>query len=263
MKIGCNWSKALKVLLEKEVVNVDYIKTGAYGYFNEEFSTIRSLRPILLHGLGYFEETGMKDIGIIDFDFSNRLIKKCNSPHYGVHLSIQNSHMYPGMMEEDIHKHMCKQIQIFKKKLAVPLLLENPPDSPQDRVMFDHYPYIMPEQFNRLFTENDVSFLLDLTHAKITAKYRRWNIYDYLRQLPLNRVVEIHVNGSGYDKEGFPRDTHQAMEDEDYKLLEWVLNYTSPKVVTLEYNGTTDESNEETLYNLEKQLNRIHKICGH
>lgn len=53
----------------------------------------------------------------------------------------------------------------------------------------------MPEQLNRLFIENDVSFLLDLTHAKITAKYRGWDIHDYIRQLSLNRVVEIHVNG--------------------------------------------------------------------
>jgi len=85
---------------------------------------------------------------------------------------------------------------------------------------------------------------------------------DYLRQLPLNRVVEIHVNGSGYDKEGFPRDTHQAMEDEDYKLLEWVLNYTNPEVVTLEYNGLETESDEVILCNLEKQLNKLQKICN-
>lgn len=262
MYIGCNWSKALKFILEKDATKLDYIKSGAYGTFNEQFSTMRSIRPILLHGLGYFEHTGMKDIEMVDFNFANSLIKKCNSPHYGLHLSIKNSDMYPGMTNENIYEHMSKQIQIFKKKLTVPLLLENTPDSPQDRVIFDHYPYFMPKQFSRLFIDNDVSFLLDLTHAKITAQYHGWNIHDYIRELPLNRVVEIHVNGSSYDKDGFPADTHQAMENEDYKLLEWVLNYTKPHIVTLEYNGIETENDDTIIYSLQNQLMKIQSICN-
>ena len=262
MYIGCNWSKALKSLLEKDAVKIDYIKSGAFGTFNEEFLTMRSMRPILLHGLGHFEDAGMKNIEIIDFNLANKLIKNCNSPHYGLHLSIKNSDMYQGMTDENIHEHMSKQIQIFKRNIAVPLLLENTPDSPKDRIMFDHYPYIMPEQLSRLIVENDVSFLLDLTHAKITAKYRGFNIHDYIRQLALDRVVEIHVNGSGYDKDGFPTDTHQAMENEDYKLLDWVLNYTNPEVVTLEYNGIETESHDTIICSIEKQLNEIQNICN-
>lgn len=262
MYFGCNWSKSLKSLLEKDTVKIDYIKSGAFGTFNEEFLTMRSMRPILLHGLGHFEDTGMKNIEIIDFDLANKLIKNCNYPHYGLHLSIKNSDMYPGMTDENIHEHMSKQIQIFKRNITVPLLLENTPDSPKDRTMFDHYPYIMPEQFSRLFVENDVSFLLDLTHAKITAQYRGFDIHDYIRQLPLERVVEIHVNGSGYDKDGFPTDTHQAMENEDYKLLDWVLNYTNPEIVTLEYNGIKKESHDTIICSLEKQLSEIQNICN-
>ena len=170
--------------------------------------------------------------------------------------------MYLGMTEENIYEHMSKQIQILKKHIIVPLLLENIPDSPQDRVKFDHYPYIMPEQYSRLFIYNDVSFLLDLTHEKITAQYHGWNVQDYLRQLPLNRVVEIHTNGSGYDKDGFPADTHQTMGDEDYKLLEWVLSYANPNIVTLEYNGVEKENDDTIAYSLEKQLNKIQSICN-
>jgi len=260
MYIGCNWSKPLKFLLERKEVKIDYIKSGAYGNFNELFSTMRSMHPIMLHGLGYFERTGMKDTDIIDFNLANQLIRDCNSPHFGIHLSIKNSDMYSGMTDEDIHNHMSKQIQIFKKNIQVPLLLENTPDSPQDCIIFDHYPYIMPEQLNRLFVENDVSFLLDLTHAKITAQYHGWNIYEYILQLPLNRVLEIHING--YDKEGFPADTHQAMGNEDYKLLEWVLNYTNPNVVTLEYNGVDTDNDDTITLSLKKQLREIQNICN-
>jgi uncharacterized protein (UPF0276 family) len=260
MYIGCNWSESLKFLLEKDAVKVDYIKSGAWGTFNEDFAVMRSMRPILLHGLGYFEHTGMKNIETVDFNFANNLLKKCNSPHYGIHLAIENSDMYDGMTDEDVYRRMCNIIQTFMKNLDVPLLLENVPDSPQDRVVFDHYPYIMPEQYNRIFNENCVSFLLDLTHAKITAEYHGWDVHDYIRKLPLDRISEIHVNGSGFDKDGFPADTHESMKEEDYKLLQWVLCLSKPEIVTLEYSGKEWEDQSTVISSLEKQLNKIYNI---
>lgn len=161
------------------------------------------MRPVLLHGLGYFENTGTKNIEVIDFNRANTLIKKCGSPHYGVHLAIRKSDMYEGMTDKNIHEFLSKQIKIFKNNLEVPLLLENSPDTPTDRKSFDIYPYIMPEKLGELIIENDVSFLLDISHANITAKYNGFDIHDYLRKLPLSRVKEIHVNGSGYDEDGF------------------------------------------------------------
>lgn len=196
MRIGCNWSKALKIIIEKGSTNVDYIKSGSYGNFNEQFLTMRSMCPILIHGLGYFENTGMTNIEMIDFDSANNIIEKCNSPHYGLHLAIRKSDMYSGMNDEDIYERMCNQIQIFKKNLKVPLLIENSPDTPHDRKAFDLYPYSMPEQINRMLRENDVSFLLDITHAKLTAKYNGINVHEYLERLLLKRVAEIHINGS-------------------------------------------------------------------
>lgn len=90
MRIGCNWSNALQFLLENDDVKIDYIKSVAYGDFKEQLSTMRSFRPVLIHGLGYFEHAGMKNIEIVDFNFANSIIKKCGSPHYGLHLAIQN-----------------------------------------------------------------------------------------------------------------------------------------------------------------------------
>jgi len=52
------------------------------------------------------------------------------------------------------------------------------------------------------------------------------------------------------------------MENEDYKLLEWVLNYTNPNIVTLEYNGIKMEAVDTVIFSLEKQLNKIQNICN-
>lgn len=261
MYIGCNWSKELKILLEENIVNVDYVKAGAFGSFHKEFQTMRSIRPVLLHGLGYFENAGIRNMEIIDFNRANSLIKKCGSPHYAVHLAIRNTDIYDGMNDKDICEHLCKNIKIFKDNLSVPLLIENTPDTIIERKECDFYPYFKPERISEISINMDVYFLLDIAHAKITAQDHGWDIYDYIRQLPLKRIKEIHLAGSSYNKDGFPIDTHKAMEDEDYKLLEWVLKYSNPDVVTLEYNGVKGEEEKLIIKNLQEQLNNINKIC--
>lgn len=67
------------------------------------------------------------------------------------------------------------------------------------------------------------------------------DIYGYLNALLLNRVKEIHINRCSLNKNGTLIDSHQAMEDEDFALLEWVLCRTNPQVISLEYNGNKNE----------------------
>lgn len=52
------------------------------------------------------------------------------------------------------------------------------------------------------------------------------------------------------------------MEDEEYELLTWVLNYSKPDILTLEYNGIEGENEELIIKNIEEQLNKINEICG-
>ena len=279
IKIGCNWSHELLALLTAKHVEIDYIKTGAFGLFEQDYVTMRALRPVLLHGLGHYEIAGMKNVDIVDFERANRLLHECGSPHFGLHLAITNQDMKMGkpmqenmgtsmqegmgqpmqisMSEEDIPARMASVMRIFKKKLTVPLLLENIPESPQEVALYDYYPYSAPAQISKIIYDNDVGFLLDLTHAKIACMTRGWDVRDYLRALPLERIKEIHVNGVGRDEQGFPDDTHEAMEDEDFELLDFVLSYAKPEIISLEYVGTPRETSEQITEKLRVQLERL------
>ena len=258
MKIGCNWSEELFGLMLDERINIDYIKSFPGEIFERNFERMRSLKPILLHGLGYEVNIGMKNIHVVDFQQANALIKKCGSPHYGFHSFIPINDISFGMSNEDIHKYISERIQFLKKNLMVPLLIENMPDIHSEENMF--FPYFEAKKIGKLVTDNDINLLLDLTHAKLTSVSNNWNVHDFLKDLPLERVKEIHVNGSGYDDQGFPDDTHQAMTDADYELLDWVLKYSKPEIVTLEYKGVISESPElitENLYHQLKMLNSM------
>jgi uncharacterized protein len=262
MLIGCNWSNALELLIQNNIQQVDYIKTGAYSTFEKQLDKMRSICPILLHGLGYSERIGMSDINTVDFIRANRLLTECGSPHLGVHLAIRNSDMNPGMTEEDVYHILFDQTLLFKRQLSVPLLLENTPDTPKDRNMFNHYPFAKADLISKLLDESDVGFLLDLTHAKLTAKFNNWDVREYIQNLPIDRVKEIHVNGSGYDAQGFPEDTHDAMQDEDYTLLEWVLKHANPNIVTLEYGTGDFQDLLRSADLLNEQINNIQRICS-
>jgi len=242
--------------------DVDYIKAGVYGGYADKLDAMRSVRPVLLHGMGYFERTGMKNIRDVDFERVNALLRDYGSPHFGLHLAITNSDMAYRMDDEKIHRLMSERVRIFSKNVRVPLLLENVPDTPEDRTVFDHRPYAEAKKISRLIAENGVFFLLDLSHAVITAEYRGWDIYEYLRGTPLDRVKEIHVNGSGRDGNGDPSDPHAAMTDADYGLLSWALGHTRPDIITLEYNGIAGENGDEITENIFAQLNELKKIIN-
>jgi len=46
--------------------------------------------------------------------------------------------------------------------------------------------------------------------------------------------VEIHVSGPRL-LDGVLTDCHEPLQEEDYRLLAWVLERTRPRMVTLEY----------------------------
>jgi len=250
---------SLKKLLDEKAVHLDYIKTGVWGSFDDDLEAMLSHCSVLLHGFGYKGHTGMKNLDEVDFEKANELIEKCGSPHYGLHFGIENKNVNT-MPDEDIFKFMSKQTQIFKSKLNVPLLLENTPDSIKDRTVFDIYSEFQHKNINQFIIDNDVYFLLDMTHAKISAIFNEWDIKQYFEGLPMDLVREIHVNGSGFDNKGNAEDTHQSMKEEDYKLLEWVLTLTNPDIVTLEYAGFDEENDAAIGHNLTTQLNRLNKI---
>jgi uncharacterized protein (UPF0276 family) len=82
-----------------------------------------------------------------------------------------------------------------------------------------------------------VELLLDLAHAQVAAARLGMRSDDYLTRLPLDRVRQIHVSGPRV-RGGTLVDAHDALREEDYRLLERVLKTAHPAAVTLEYHGT-------------------------
>lgn len=261
MKLACNYSPELMELVSAGEAPVDFVKAGAYGLFLEELPKIRAIRPVLLHGMGKNERTGMPDYRALDYDRMNELLRRYGSPHLGIHLAVTNADAGGGLTDGEIDRRMAECAHYFRERIRVPLLLENVGDSPDERVNYDLIPFVEPERIRRVLEASGAGLLLDITHAKVAAQYRRWDLRAYLSEFPLDKVGEVHLTGSAFDADGAPYDAHGPLGEEDFETLSWVLARTDPAVVTLEYGGPAGfQGPQADRAVLLDQLRRIHSI---
>jgi uncharacterized protein (UPF0276 family) len=143
---------------------------------------------------------------------------------------------------------MIVRIRKLKQKTRLPVILENMPALPA----LDTQVESDPETISRILQETGCNMLLDLGHARIAAAHRKIDVKEYLGQLPLSSVQQIHVSGIR-QKNGIFFDAHETLQEEDYALLEWTLERTRPEIVTLEYF-------QENPAALQTMLNRLSQV---
>jgi uncharacterized protein (UPF0276 family) len=124
--------------------------------------------------------------------------------------------------------------------LNLPILLENMPSFPTTKYAFE----TSTETISEILALTGADLLLDIAHARVVASVFDRDVHDYLGGLPLEKVRQIHVSGPRA-KGGTLYDAHEVLEEEDYRLLAWVLARCEPEVVTLEYFEGKQELREQ------------------
>ncbi len=143
---------------------------------------------------------------------------------------------------------MIAAVRRLKQWAPLPVILENMPNS-----HVRHRLEVDPRITSEILEAAGCDLLLDLAHARVGAQYFNQSPTDYLQQLPLDKVRQIHLSGPR-TRAGRLYDAHEPMSEEDYALLEWTLNRVDPDVVTLEYFRDRES--------LQIQLERISSILN-
>lgn len=133
------------------------------------------------------------------------------------------------------------------KNLHLPLLIENMPSFESLKYRFE----IETKNITGILESADADFLLDIAHAQVAASVLKLDGHQYLDGLPLQKVRQIHVSGAR-SKNGILYDAHDELQEEDYRLLRWVLKRSHPEMVTLEYFRQKAS--------LERQLKRLRDL---
>jgi uncharacterized protein len=122
-----------------------------------------------------------------------------------------------------------------------------------DRVVLENIPWLAiaphvstvvssTSVISRVIRESGVGLLLDIAHARLAAESMDRSPQDFILELPVDRLKEVHVTGIGPHPSG-GRIDHKPMTEEDWELFEWTLSqikcgvFATPAMVTCEYGG--------------------------
>ncbi|MTI48093.1 MAG: DUF692 family protein [Firmicutes bacterium] len=263
MQIGCNYSEELLQLLNEKKVDVDYIKIAIDDVCKDHLEVAKANKPIMVHYMGHEERATMNDFEKIDFDWINEKLKYLKSPISALHCYIEKEDFETDDPSYDeVMERLEYVLRRWKKELCVPLAIENYPYSLYYDSLGNHHLTSEPDIFHKMCQQLDLKITLDIGHAKVSAHHKGQSLKSYLLEFPLDRVIELHVNGTINEPIHGVKDKHLEMEEEDYEIVEWLLDKCSIQYLTLEYGGigrpkTTGRSKIDAI---ERQLKRLYEI---
>ena len=203
----------------------------------------RSL-PVVLHGIGL----SICSADVFDRDYLLQLAQwreRYACAWVSEHLSfsrIGSGHetnagiALPVPYDREILRLLLPRIAAARALLACPFLLENN----VSYFTFADEDYTESQFLNELARTSGCSLLLDLHNVYTNARNHGFDATQFLSELDLSQVMEIHVAG-GSEMMGFYTDSHTGSVREDVWQL---LAFTAPRCPNL--RGVTFEFHEST-----------------
>lgn len=98
------------------------------------------------------------------------------------------------------------------------------------------YKYIAePDFISRVVFENDINFLYDIAHAKVSSYNLGITYQNYKKGLPLDKVIQVHICKSGINEE-MAYDAHFLPDDDEWDEVSSLLEtYKNIEYLTIEY----------------------------
>lgn len=266
---SCNYLKELEELILENKVDVDFIKYPSLKVDDKALERALKLRPVLFHGFAPcdYYMCSREFIKRLDVEHIRNMLKRTGSTYVSAHIGATLK-QFPEFSIDDIEGSYEKlfniavqNIEYVKSNFNMPFAIENTVYSPKE---IDIIKTVTEPRFiNDLIRKTDTYFLFDTSHARQSAYNRGMSFEHYISGLPLDKLYEVHLSGITMEGDQI-RARHTKMNDEDYKLLEYLLENTPVKVVTLEYgpmkSAKYEESNPIFKEELYEQITRVKEI---
>lgn len=98
------------------------------------------------------------------------------------------------------------------------------------------YKYVTEPKFiSQLVYENDINFLLDIAHARITSHNKRISYEIYKKKLPMDKTIQLHVSLYDIDQNNLAYDTHNYPTEREIVEVKELLGAYEIQYLTIEY----------------------------
>jgi uncharacterized protein (UPF0276 family) len=208
-----------------------------HNWSNEEFDYLRKIKEI------------KKDLKLISFHIASN----CDKPIIKNGMFELGGKAYSkNELLNNAKYNFSKIKQIFGQNITI--AVENNNYYPTNA-----YQYITePDFISKVVYDNGINFLFDIAHAKVTCYNQNINFEKYKQNLPLDKMVQIHICSYDidydidYDK-SIAFDAHNYPDsDELVEVKKLILKYKDVKYLTVEYYRDIE--------NLEKSLKEVRKL---
>ncbi len=265
MQVSINYSVPAAELVDAGEIQVDVFKCPAWPHLVQALAgrTTYMHFPLML---GRDAVMNSESNAPADFDMIADLRAKTNTPFVNAHFGTLRSD-YPEIPAESttpehIEHVLADSIRGVKALQArfgnAEVIIENVPGSDGRLLGICQ----LPEVITRLVEETGCGFLLDVSHARLAAEHMGMDEKEYMNQLPVQHIREVHVTGidviddakvalleslgiteSFYHQYKGRRIDHLPFTDADWEMLAWVFGHIHaeawhrPEIVAFEYGG--------------------------
>ncbi|MBY8884015.1 DUF692 domain-containing protein [Streptomyces sp. PTM05] len=194
------------------------------------------------HGVGL----SLAGAGRIDPDylvFIKELSGICEADYYSEHLAmthvpgVNSGHLCPPILSEESLRRCVRNVLETQSAIGMPLAIENITYNVTLGSHLDAASFLA-----ELVDRTDALLLLDVANLYINSVNFSFDVDEYLDQLPLERVVHIHLAGGVTRSDGTLMDTHsEIIGDSVWQLAEKVSRRCAPSTVIIEHDSNFPE----------------------
>jgi uncharacterized protein len=239
--VGLGFRELFKSDLFLKRQQVDFLEIVAEHYLDapvqkqQELELLATHFPIIPHAINL----SLGSAAGLDTDYLSKLaalIKQLNPPWWSEHIcftkagGVDIGHLSPLPYTQEVVEVLCRNIAEVHRWVDVPLILENItymiklPGAEMTEAQF------LAEVVER----SDCGLLLDITNLHTNAVNYGYDVHDFLKELPWERIIQLHFVG-GHWHDGILIDSHsQSTPKEVWQLMDEVIAHIPVKGIVLE-----------------------------
>lgn len=217
MNLAINFSHQAAALVSEGHIDIDFFKCPDWP---DMISQAQRYRPVTVHftlraGTGLLHKTDWKHI--------ERLLKLTNTPYVNLHLCPETEDFSPASGGIPADTQDPAHINLVVERLLADVSAVADQYGPE-LVIAENVPYwgangnvLRPATeasvIRKLLDETGCGLLLDISHARITARHQGIDEAAYLASLPVERTHELHITGLHATPEGWSDHLELLAED--------------------------------------------------